>query len=404
MATTFNYRIITKEGKERKGSIDSDSLEKAKSTIKGEGSTIISISEANAFNKDLSISFGTKKLKPRELSVFCRQFLSIISAGISIVNALSMLAEQTDNKVLKEALFNVKSNVEKGDTLAGALKKEGKLFPPLLINMIEAGEASGSLEKSLTRMSEHFEKDAKIKALVKKAMIYPAALLMVMLGVIVIMLVYVIPNFEEMFDSIDSELPLYTQMVVNLSDFLIDNAIVLIITIIALVFVYRWYKSTENGARLFSIIQLKIPVIGKLVTKSASARFARTLSTLTSAGMPMVEAMEITAKTMDNVLFRDALLEAKMQIQRGIPLSSPIRSCGLFPSMVIHMIGIGEETGNLEEMLDNVARYFEEEVEVATQEVTALMEPLIIVVMAVVVGALIMAIYSPMMKLYSDIG
>ena len=396
----YIYQAIDKAGKTKKGNIEADSIERAKAQIKSEGMTILKIEEASLLSKDISFG-GGKKVKSRDLGVFCKQFKSILHAGISIVQALDMLSTQTTNKRLQEALKNVKDNVEKGETLSGAMKKEGKIFPNILINMMEAGEASGSLEIALERMSTHFDKDSKLKGMVKKAMMYPIVLLCVTVIIVVVMLVLVLPSFESTFSSMGGELPAYTKFIMGLSDSLVDTWYIWLFVILAVVLAYKAYAHSESGSRVVAKIMLKIPVFGKLTTKTECARFARTLSTLLSAGMPLIEAIEITGRTLDNVLYKDALQEAVKQVQRGMPLSAPLKACGLFPAMVLHMLAIGEESGNVEGMLDNVAEYYDEEVEQATQQATALMEPLIIVVMAVVVVSIIAAIYAPILSMYN---
>jgi type IV pilus assembly protein PilC len=401
---SFTYEAVTKDGKTKKDNIEADNLEKAKKTLKGEGYIILKIEEASLLTKDINFSFGMKKkVSSRDLGVFCRQFVSILRAGVSIINALEMLGDQTESKVLKPAIKNIKTSVEQGDTLNKAFAKEEGVFPQLLINMIEAGEASGSLETALERMSIHFEKDAKIKGMVKKAMMYPMVLMVVALGVVVLMLVVVIPQFESMFKDIGSDLPPFTKIVVSLSESLKSGWYIYLIVISMIIGAYKLYANSAKGMRVVAGLKLKIPVFGMLITKTACARFSRTLSTLLASGMPLIEAVDITAKTMDNVLFRDALSDAARQIERGVSLSAPLKNSGLFPSMVLHMLGIGEETGNMDEMLTNVANYYDEEVEITTQQATALMEPLIIVVMAVIVSFLIAAIYTPMMSLYDNI-
>lgn len=397
----YSYKIVDKAGKTKKGTIEAESIDKARNSLKAEGS-ILSLEEASAFNKDINISFGKKKkVKVRDMGVFCKQFKSILAAGIGMVDALDMLAQQTNSKVLKEALKNVKDNVQKGDTLNMAMRKEGTVFPSLLLNMIEAGEASGSLEVALDRMSTHFDKDARLKGMVKKAMMYPIVLIIVTVIIAVIMLVKVLPSFASTFASMGSDLPGYTKFVMGLSDSLVHTWYIWVIAIIGIMFAYKAYARTEKGSRVVGKIKLKIPILGDLFTKTECARFSRTLSTLLAAGMPLIEAIETTGKTLDNVIFKDALADAVVQVQRGAPLSAPIKASGIFPNMVVHMLTIGEESGNMEEMLVNVAEYYDEEVTLATDSATAMMEPLIIVVMAVVVIGIIAAIYAPILSMYT---
>lgn len=398
----FTYEVIDKSGKTKKGNVEADSLEKARAILKSDGNIVLKLEESSLLNKEISFGgFGGKKVKSRDLGVFCKQFKSILHAGISIITALEMLSTQTNNKRLQEALKNVKDNVQKGDTLSSAMKKEGnKVFPGILINMIEAGEASGSLEVALDRMSSHFDKDTKLKGMVKKAMMYPIVLLAVTVIIVVIMLVKVLPEFASTFASMGSQLPAYTRAIMSLSDSLVDSWYFWILGLALIFGAYKMYAKSEKGSRVVAKIKLKIPVFGALTTKTECARFSRTLATLLAAGMPLIEAIETTAKTLDNILYKDALREATKQVQRGLPLSAPLKSSGLFPPLVLHMLAIGEESGDMEGMLMNVAEYYDEEVELTTQQATSLMEPLIIVVMAVVVVSIIAAIYMPILDMY----
>ena len=401
---SFSYKAVNAAGKDVKGSVEAESREEATRKIKEQGLVPVSIGKQGALDKDVNIPiFKGKKIPARDMSVFCRQFASILKAGVSVINALEMLAEQTENKKLKEAIVNTQSNVEKGENLSDSMR-QNDAFPSILIDMVRAGEASGSLENSLTRMAIQFEKDAKLNGIVKKAMMYPIVLICVMIGVVIVMLTFVIPSFMTMFEDLDSELPVTTKAILAMSNSLKSYWYIYIIVVVGIVVGIQMYKRTDNGKHNLDKLKLKIPVFGLLQTKSACASFARTMSTLLQAGMPMIDALEISASTMKNVLFYDGLEKVKNGVSLGLPLSNQLKSTGLFPAMVVHMVGIGEETGNVEEMLTNSATYYEEEVEVQTQTLTSLMEPIIIVLMAFVVVLLIMAIYQPMIQLYNTLG
>lgn len=401
---SFSYKAVSAAGKDVKGSVEAESREEAARKIKEQGLVPVSIGKQGALDKDINIPiFKGKKIPARDMSVFCRQFASILKAGVSVINALEMLAEQTENKKLKEAIVNTQSNVEKGENLSDSMR-QNDAFPSILIDMVRAGEASGSLENSLTRMAIQFEKDAKLNGIVKKAMMYPIVLICVMIGVVIVMLTFVIPSFMTMFEDLDSELPATTKAILAMSNSLKNYWYIYIIVVVGIVVGIQMYKRTDNGRHNLDKLKLKIPVFGLLQTKSACASFARTMSTLLQAGMPMIDALEISASTMKNVLFYDGLQKVKNGVSLGLPLSNQLKSTGLFPAMVVHMVGIGEETGNVEEMLTNSATYYEEEVEVQTQTLTSLMEPIIIVLMAFVVVLLIMAIYQPMIQLYNTLG
>ena len=399
----FQYRVITPEGKEKKGTMEGKSVEQVSGVLKAQKNVILSVSEASLMNRDINFSLGGR-VSARDYSIFCRQFVSLISAGVSIINALEMMRDQTENRTLKKALGEVYEDVSKGESMAGAMKKHSKVFPSMLCNMVEAGEASGSMEVAFERMAVQFEKENKLKQSVKKAMIYPIVLLVVMVGVLFLMMIWVIPNFMGMFAELDTELPPITQAVVNMSDFVIAKWWLILLVVAAAIALFKAYAASPSGKFVLGGIALKIPVFGKLQTKSECARLGRTLCTLLGAGVPMMDAIEITGRSMENVHYKKAMMDAKDQVMRGMALSRPLKTCGLFPPMVVHMVSIGEETGNIETMLENVANYYEDDVQVATEQVMALMEPMIIVVMAIVVGVLIMAIMQPMLTLYESIG
>ncbi|MDO5521443.1 MAG: type II secretion system F family protein [bacterium] len=398
---SFSYVAIEKDGKERKGSIEAPSEELAITQLKADGLIPLSVSAQSFMTKDLNLSFGTK-VKPRDYSLFCRQILGIIAAGVNIIDALDIVAEQTENKHLRKAIKETQYGVEKGDGLAVSMRTQQEIFPAILINMVEAGESSGNLEIAFDRMASHFEKEAKLKAMIKKAMIYPSVVGLVAIGVIIVMMVVVVPNFENLFSQMGTELPWITRAVRNTSQFITSNILWLAGLVAAIVAGIKFYKKTPNGELLFAKMALNMPVFGKLNMKSYCSRYARTISTLLSAGIPLMDAIEITAKTIDNVVVKNTLLKAKEEVARGVPLSIPLKSSGIFPSMVCHMTKIGEETGNMEAMLERLADYYDEEVDIATQSLSAVLEPFIILFLAVIVCILIASIMSPMLQMYKD--
>ncbi|ROR30635.1 type IV pilus assembly protein PilC [Mobilisporobacter senegalensis] len=398
----FSYVIIDKNGKEKKGSMDAANEEKVKASLRAEGYIPLSVTPQNIMNKDINLTFGSS-VKPRDLSVFCRQLVSILSAGVSIINALDMLSQQTENQVLSKAIKEVQIAVEKGEALADAMEANKKVFPNILIHMVAAGEASGNLEVVFGRMAVHFEKDTKMRAQVKKAMIYPSMVALVAVGVVFVMMIVVIPNFMGMFQDMNIEMPFMTQMIINMSNFMKSQWYMILGLIILIAIGFHAYKKSPSGQMVLGQLGLKLPLFGKIIIKSNSARFGRTLSTLLAAGISMIEAIDITARTMDNVIARQALLDAKEDVSKGISLSVPIRNSGIFPPMVYQMTRIGEESGNIESMLEKLADYYDEEVEIATTSLSAVLEPMIIVIMALVVGVLIMAIMQPMLSMYNGL-
>lgn len=396
---TYGYEVLDKEGKIKKGSLDADSMEKVRADLKAQGMTVVSLTEQSMLTKDIEIDIGGKPTN-RDLSVFCRQFVSMTRAGVTIVEAMKMLCEQTENKKLRKALEDVRVNMEKGESLANSLSQHPKIFPSIMINMVSAGEASGSLETSMERVATQLERSSKTQALVKKALIYPIVLLVVALVVVVVMLVFVIPQYSGMFEEMDTELPGITLAVLSASEFIQKWWYILLALLVGIILAFRYFGTTSMGKHVYGKLALMMPGVKDLVVKSAASSMARTMSTLMGAGVPMVEAVEIVANTMTNIWFKEALLEARDQIMLGVPLSRPLESCGLFPPMVYHMVRIGEESGATEDMLDKLADYYEEEVEMAVQSMMAVMEPMIIVVLAAIVGTLIAAVLSPMMKMY----
>lgn len=395
----YGYEVIDKAGKTSKGSIDADSVGAARAELKRQNLTVVNISEQNALTKDINIDIGGKPTA-RDLSVFCRQFVSMTRAGVSILEAMKMLCEQTENARLRKALEQVRVSMEKGEPLAESLAKEPKIFPGIMVNMVAAGEASGSLDTSLDRVATQLERSSKTQALVKKAMVYPIVLLVVALVVVIVMLVFVIPQYSSMFEQLDTELPAITQAVLTASDFIKAKWYILIAIVLVVVFGTKTFAGTNAGKHVFGKLALVVPGVKDLTTKSAASSMARTMSTLMAAGVPMVEAVEIVANTMTNVWFKEALLDAKEQIGLGVPFSRPLEDCGLYPPMVYHMVRIGEESGAIEDMLDKLADYYEEEVEMAVQSLMAMMEPMIIIVLAAIVSVLIASVLAPMMKMY----
>ena len=365
--------------------------------------TIVSITRANAFNKDLEIHIG-KAVSVREMSVFCRQFESVLNAGVTVVEALDMLSEQTENKPFANAIAEVRDSVQRGETLAVAMAEHPKIFPNLMVQMVAAGESSGGLDKAFSRVGSQFEKEAHLKGLIIKSAIYPVILILVIIVVVAIMMIKIVPTFTSQFDEVGGKLPGITLAVMAVSDFFVHSwyFIVAIIAGIA-IFIHAW-KKTEGGAHILGKFILKVPLVGPLSIKTASSRMTRTLSTLMGSGVQLVDALGLVTEMMGNAVVKQALKDATEEVSRGIPLSKPLADSGVFPPMVYHMIEIGEETGNMEDMLDKVAAYYDEEVESATEALLAAMEPLIIIVMAVIVVPIVLAIMMPMYSLYDSIG
>lgn len=398
--SSFTYLAVDKSGREVKGFLEADNLEKAAEELKKNNLMAVSLNSAGALGREVKFSFMMKKPKPRDMSVFCRQFVSILTAGVPVLSALEMLSLQTENKRLAAALASCKLEIEKGESLADAMSAHGKIFPDMFITMVRAGEATGSLEISFTRMAQQFEKDAKLRATVRKASIYPIIVALIAVGVVIGMLTFVIPTFQTMFEQLGTELPALTRGVIAASKFMQKYYLLIIGGLALLVLLFRQLRHNSGYMHFADRRKMKLGPLGKLTVKTASARMARTLSTLLAAGIPLIDALDITADTMTNVYFKEALQDAKDDVSMGSTLSEPLIRGGIFPNLVCHMLKIGEDTGNMEGMLDKLADYYEEEVTQATEQLLAALEPLIIIFLALVVGTLILAIITPMAKMY----
>lgn len=398
----YQYVAINSAGKKIKGTVEDQNEEAAMQQIKRKGEFPVEIKEETILNKDINLPF-LDRIKPRDFSTFCWQMKSILAAGVSIVPALEMLTAQTGNKKLRSALVGVKSDVEKGESFSEALMRQNKVFPEMMISMVKAGEASGSLETSLERLAVHFEKDGKLKSIVKKAMMYPCILICVIIIVMAVLLTFVIPSFSATFAEMDMEMPALTQAVIGISDAVTKYWYLFIAGAVLLVVAIKLFSKTDRGRHVFGWLAIKVPLFGAVTTRSASAKFCRTLSTLLGAGLSVMDSLEITAENMTNVYFREAVEMVRAEAAKGTSMSKALEASGIFPVMVYHMMGVGEETGEIEEMLEKVADYFDEEVENSTQALTAAMEPAIICVMAVIVGVLVASILMPMMSMYDGI-
>ena len=396
----FSYEAINKLGKEVKGSVEASTEADVIYKLKQQGLTVVNVKPQSLLTQDINIQIGGYPTA-RDLSVMCRQFVSMNKAGVTILETLRMLYEQTENKRLKDAIREVRIGIEKGDTLAQALGDHPKIFPELMVNMVAAGEASGTLHVALERVSIQLEKSNKTQALIKKAMIYPIAVFLVAIVVTVVMLVVVIPSYETMFADLGTELPGITKFYVSLSKMLINYWFIIVPIVAGIIGGIITFAKTQAGKHVFGKLALKLPIVKNLIIKSASSQMARTLGTLLGSGVTLVEATAIVSDIMSNVYFKEAMKDASDQVSIGMPLSRPLEDCRLFPPMVYHMLRIGEESGNTEEMLDKLADYYDEEVEMAVQALMAAMEPMIIIVLAVVVGGLVGACMAPMLSMYT---
>ena len=395
---TFEYTALNRSGKKIKDAVEASTLEAAKTSLRATGLTLLEIREQSVMNKDIDLPFLGKP-KAKDMAVFCRQFVSILRAGVSVSQVLGMLSQQTENKKLRAAIRAMEADVEKGDTLAGAMRRHPDMFPNMLVNMVAAGEESGNLEDSFLQMEIYFDRLKATKSKVSKVMVYPCVLMAVMVVVLIVMMVKIIPMFLKNFEEMGTELPKLTQIVMAISDWFVAWWWLLVLTIIGLVVFSLFFKKTDKGRHFFGWLALHLPVLKTLTEKSACATLCRSLSVLLGSGLTLTEAMSLSGGNMNNVYYQEAVQRIRVQIAEGTPLAVGMRQERLFPPMVCNLVGIGEETGALEDMMAKVADYYDGEVSEATDKLMSLLEPCIILIMAVFVVFIVLAIFLPMMSM-----
>ena len=389
-------------GQIQKGQVEVKSREEVSAYLRKNKMMLVSVREAP---KKISLggALGKARVKTRDIVIFTRQFATMINAGLPLVQSLSILAEQTENKTLKEVTKAVVHDVEAGNTLADAFSKHPKAFSGLYVNMVAAGEAGGILDTILIRLATFLEKSDALIRKVKGAMIYPAVIFSVAIIAISVLLIFVIPTFQSMFASVNMELPLPTRVVIGMSQILIGFWWAIIGGMAAMVFALKKYYATTGGQRQIDGLMLKAPVLGDILRKSAVSRFTRTLGTLISSGVSILDGLEITAKTAGNMVVHDAVMESRQSIAGGETISAPLERSKVFPPMVISMIAVGEQTGGLDEMLTKIADFYDEEVDVAVSSLLSLMEPVMIVVLGVIVGGMVVAMYLPIFDMMNAV-
>jgi type IV pilus assembly protein PilC len=395
----YSYSAINSSGIELTGNVHAPDRDAAREQLRVRGLLAQSLVELPASGEQ-SVRTAFKKIKPKALQVFSRQFATMIDAGLSVVSALVVLEEQTEDKYLAAVVKELRADVEGGLLLSQAMGRHPKVFSRLYIAMVEAGEAAGILDTVLDRVAFQIEKETAIKRRVKSAMIYPTMVMIFATLVLIGMLMFLVPIFVKIFQDLGGELPTLTQWVVNISDFLRANYYFVFPAIGAFIFGLRKAKRTEKGRRVWDRIKLKVPMkIGAVVLKVTMARFSRTLSTLIAAGVDIIKALEITGQTAGNWVVEEALADVRNKVQEGVPIAEPLAINPVFPPMVAHMIRIGEETGELEKMLGKVADFYEEEVDASISALTSIIEPLMMIGVGCMVGVIIISMYLPMFKM-----
>ncbi len=355
--------------------------------------------------KDLfeNVSFLQPKVKEQDVIIFCRQFSTMIDAGLPIIQCLDILQSQQENPTFKKMLKDIKESVESGQTLAEALKKYPNQFDALFVNMVAAGEAGGILDVILRRLSAYMEKAAKLKSQIKGAMTYPIVTIIIAVVVVAVILVFVIPVFEEMFATMGGALPAPTQVVINMSEFVQNNILYIIIGIVLFMYAFRRFYKTEKGQAIVDDLMLKMPVVGILIRKSAVARFTRTMGTMLASGVAILEALDIVARTAGNKSIEKAVYHVRSGIAEGQTIADPLAETGVFPPMVCQMIAVGESTGAIDAMMEKIADFYEEEVDQAVDNMTALIEPFMLVFLGIVIGGLVVSMYLPIFQMAGNL-
>lgn len=397
----FKYKAMNEKGERIEGTYEAVSRDAVMDMISTNNYYPLKIEEINEGTK---IDFSTlKKVNTKDIAIFCRQFYTMLDAGLSINGALHILAEQLTNKKLRGALAKVEEEVRKGSTLSEAMKEQKNIFPELLVSMVETGEVSGNLDSIMLRMSNHYEKENKINNKLKSAMIYPTALAIVAISVVAIILIFVMPVFVEMFTSSGVVLPTSTRILLGLSNSLRNNWLIIIIVLVIMIFSIRYFFKTDNGIFFTNKIKLSFPIIKGLNEKIIVSRFTRTLSTMLASGIPLVQGLQVVSAVIGNKIVEDALTKAREKVMRGEGLAEPVKETGLFPPMLSSMIKIGEESGSLDEILNKTADFYDEELDAAITTFTSMLEPMMLVVMGVIVGFLIISIIQPMFGMYNTV-
>ncbi|MBN1296283.1 type II secretion system F family protein [bacterium] len=398
----FRWKGKDANGAEVSGVMDADSQEAVTLNLRRQKIQPLKVSRSWK-DMDISIPGLGDKISERDIVVFTRTFATMVDAGLPLVQCLEILAEQTENPRFSRAILDISQSVESGSTYADALRKHPKIFDELYCNMVEAGETGGILDTILNRLAGYMEKSISLKRQVKSAMVYPTVVVAVACTVVIFLMYAVIPTFAKIFLSLGATLPLPTQIVIGASVFIEKNLFFLLAGLAGLIFLFRYIKKTEKGAKTMDAIALRLPVFGILLRKVAVAKFTRTLSTLIASGVPILEGLEITAKTAGNKIIEEAIMKTRVSISEGKSISEPLSATQVFPTMVTQMIAVGEQTGALDAMLEKIADFYDEEVDIAVQNLTQMLEPMLMAFLGVSIGFIVVAMYMPMFSLVGEL-
>jgi type IV pilus assembly protein PilC len=400
MPTTYAYRVRDRQGKLLGGTLEADNEQAVVAKLRQLGYAPVSIEAEKGAGLKAEVRLpGSGRVKLKDLAVFSRQFATMINSGLSLLRALTILGEQTANKRLAQIIVLVRAEVEKGVSLSAAMAKHPKVFNRLYVSMVRAGEVGGFLDQVLVKVAETFEKEVALRGKIKSAMTYPVVVFVMVVGIVAAMLVFIVPTFEGLYESLGGKLPLPTQLLINASNLLRKFFLLVILAIGVLVFVFRRWKATPKGRYAVDKFKLKVKVFGPLFHKTALSRFSRTLATLIRSGVPILQALEIVGETVNNSVISRAVHDVQDSVREGESLATPLSKHATFPPMVVQMMAVGEETGALEVMLAKVADFYDQEVEAAVASLTSLIEPIMIAVMGAAVGGMVVALYMPLFNI-----
>ncbi len=402
MATaTFEYKVRDRTGKMKTGTLDAETQAQVANKLKTMGYAPVSITQSNSgLKKELSIPGFGKKVKLKDLAVFSRQFATMINSGLSLLRALTILTEQTENKELARILGEVRGDIETGNSLSASMAKHPAVFPPLMVNMCKAGEVGGFLDSVLMQIAENYEAEVKLRGKVKSAMTYPIVVFVMAVLAVIGMLMFIVPVFEAMFKDLGATLPLPTRFLVFLSGQMKILLPMLVIGLVAFSIVWKKIKRDEKVRGFVDPLKLKAPVFGSLFKKIALARFARNLGTMLKSGVPILQSLDIVADTCGNIVLARAVRAVQESVRTGESVTQPLTEHPIFPPMVVQMMSVGEDTGALDTMLAKIAEFYDQEVESTTESLTALLEPLMIAFMGAIIGGMIVALYMPIFKIF----
>ena len=400
----FKYSARDKEGKVIEGEIEAKDVQSVADMLHDKGLVVVSVKEGLGIDWQRLSEINIGGVPMKDKVVFMRQMATMVGAGLPLTRSLEIMVQQAENPLFKRVLSNVLSSIQSGKTLADSFREEEDVFDDITINLIEAGEESGNLEIILEKLAVELEEKDALSSKVKSAMIYPAIILVVIMGVLLLMMFVLVPAMAEIYKDFEADLPFITTLLMDMSSFFITYWWAILIVLLVLVIGGKYYLDTPKGKRNFDKIILKVPVVGNIVTKMQISQFTRILSLLLGSGLSIIKAIELTAQSLGNQMFKDTLLEAKDEVEKGGPLAIPIARSEYYPLLVSSMIAVGEETGNIDVVLEKVSEYYKEEVNTATENLSTVLEPLFLVIMGAAIGFIALAVYMPMFQLSSVMG